>query len=499
MMLRRLGLSLFLLAAIQHSASADAYRYRIYLDGKPDSEYVVLSERAQQRRSRQAIPADEADINVSESYLQQLRDAGLEILTRSRWLNTAVVKLVDGSKIEDAVWAKLPFVKKAELLTMPAAAPAHAKERTEEESQQEAQIEDCTSPLREVNAYESLYLAGHRGKDMLVAVFDGGFTRLDKCEFMNDKLVFSHDMYSPATTEALFEADSHGIQCMSIMACPETEGVCGTAQEAQYCVFRTEKGNHESSIEEDMWVAAAEMADSLGVDVISSSLGYSTFDNGLLSHTHAEFAQNTTVISRGAKIAAQKGIFVCSSAGNAGLKEWKQLLFPADVEEILTVGAYNTQLEAADFTSWGFLTPYVKPNVAARGQKCYTIVPVDQGFAVKNSASGTSFSTPLIAGLCASLWSAVPELTPAELRQVVCESASDYQFPNVQTGYGLPDFAIALQKARELHPSAIEQITTEAAVSETTASARYYNMMGQPLSAPPAKGMYIDRGRVVTQ
>ena len=501
-MLRHFYLCFLFFFAIALSAEANAYRYRVYLDGKPDSKPVALSERAQQRRSQLAIETDEMDYSVSESYLQQLREAGLVILARSRWLNTAVVMRSDSLDVLDETWSRLPFVTKVETLTKPDVKPqliAIPEQKGDIRTRSTVMIENNTSPLREVNAYESLYAAGHRGRGMLIALFDGGFTRLNECDFLFDKVDFVYDMYVPDAQDSIFACDTHGFQCMSVMACLETEGVCGTAQDARYCLFRTENSNFECAIEEDMWVVAAEMADSLGVDIISSSLGYNEFDGNLLTHSRSELAQNTAIVSQGAKIASQKGMLICNSAGNEGAKEWEMLLFPADTEEVLAIGAYSPELVAAKFTSKGFLEPYVKPDVAARGQNCYTLVPTNQGFEVRTNASGTSFSTPLVAGLCASLWSAVPEMTPAELRQVVCESASDSSSPTILTGYGLPDFAIALQKARELHSTAIEQITTEAAASETTASARYYNMMGQPLSAPPAKGMYIDRGRVVTR
>lgn len=496
--------SLFLV--VSHSlAEADNYRYRVYFDGKPDSEPVALSERALQRRERLSVESDEADYSVSETYLQQLRAAGLTILTRSRWLNTAVVALGEGAMIDESLWSRLSFVKNVELLSMPESktrALLRATKRVAEQTLQLATKEDCTTPLKEVNAYESLYKSGFRGEGMLIAVFDGGYLRLDECDFLNSKVVFSHDLYYPQDDSHLYVGDNHGIKCMSVMACPEEEGVCGTASEAQFCLFNTEDDDHETAIEEDMWVAAAEMADSLGVDVISSSLGYYEFDNNLLDHTHNEFAKNIALVSQGAKIASQKGILVVNSAGNEGSNPWEKILFPADTEEVLTIGAYTPDLVPASFTGHGFLSPYVKPDVSARGTYCYAITPTNRGFGPTNKSSGTSFSTPLIAGLCASLWSAVPELTPAELRQVVQASASDYLSPNIQTGYGLPDFAIALRAAQEMKGhTGIEQITIEAASQKPAASdrnARYYNLMGQPLDAPPSKGTYICNGKVIS-
>ncbi len=500
-MKKRFLLLLFLILS-QCYVFANAFRYRLYFDGKPDSQSVKLSERAVRHRDRLSIMTDDLDVDVSSRYLQELRKAGLTIVTRSRWLNTAVVMKSDGSQVSDEVLSGFSFVKKYEVISMPKSedkTPSHSSERILIESSLSDSYKDCTAPLREVNAFESLYQSGYRGDGLLIAVFDGGFMRLDECEFLRDKVEFVHDLYNPTSTENVYALSNHGIQCMSIMACPETEGVCGTAQDARYCLFCTENNSFEIALEEDMWIAAAEMADSLGVDIISSSLGYSEFDQDLLSHTHEELGQNSAFISQGAKIAAKKGILVVNSSGNYGNQSWQKILFPSDTEEVLTVGAYTPDFMAADFTAHGFLTPYVKPDVSARGKYCFTIVPVENGFGATSRSSGTSFSTPLIAGLCASLWSAVPELTPSELRQVVNMSASDYNNPTIKTGYGLPDFSVALKMAQELKGYvSIEEIINEA-TDEGSAASGFYNLMGMPINVPPQKGSYIVNGKIIYQ
>lgn len=496
-MYKRLLASFLLLFVTTTLLLADVYRYRVYLDGKPDSEPVALSERAIANRQRLQIETDEADYDVSVTYLQQLRDAGLTILTRSRWMNTAVVMMPEGTEVPASVWSGLPFVLKVETLTMPEAQKASLRQASK---RQEGTVAlaltrgDCTMPLREVNAYDAIYKAGYRGQGKIIAVFDGGFLRLNECKMLWDKVIFAHNLYDPTHPESVYLSDTHGVQCMSIMACPEAEGVCGTAAEAQYALFCTEQSGSECVWEEDMWIAAAEMVDSLGIDVISSSLGYSNFDNDLLSHQKDEIGKDCVYVSKGAKIACKKGILVVNSAGNEGNKAWERILFPADVEEVLTVGAYTPQIEPAAFSGVGMLSPYVKPDVSARGTNCFAVLPTNKGFGVQTLAQGTSFSTPLIAGLCASLWSAVPELTPAELRQIVQESSSDFLNPTDKTGYGLPDFAVALAKAQELKGySGIREITIEAADGESTASkSHYYNLFGQPVSGA-SRGVIIEQ------
>lgn len=498
-MFRQIFVLILSLLAATSQLAANVYRYRVYLDGKPDSQPVALTDRALERRQRLQIEIDETDYEVSSTYLQQLRDAGLTIITRSRWLNTVVVMQAEGNEIPASKWTQLPFVTKVETVTMPdvkASSPTRAVHNVEESYSFHSTLEDCTTPLREVNAYDALYKAGYRGQGKYIAILDGGFLRLNESKALKDKVVFAYDLYNPLYPDSTYSRDAHGVQCLSVMACPEAEGVCGTATEAEYALFCTESSEFECSLEEDMWVAAAEMADSLGVDIISSSLGYNEFDHGLLSYTQEEIGTGSALVSQGAHIASQKGILVVNAAGNEGNKNWQKILFPADVEEVLAVGAYTPQFEPAVFTSVGMLAPYVKPNVSARGTNCYTLQPLDDGFGVKSISQGTSFSTPLIAGLCASLWSAVPELTPEELRHVVEESSSDYLNPTEKTGYGLPDFAVALTKARELKGySGIEEITIEAADGGSTASNgenQYYNLFGQRVPAT-SQGVIIEQ------
>lgn len=466
------------------------YRYRLTLDGKPDSQLVPLSERAEERRARLGIECDSTDLEVSPTYLSQLADAGLKLITQSRWLNTVVVMNANGTKITD--WSAFPFVTKVETLTTVQRATAPRRESVLEDPVKPING-SSRSPLLQVNAMKPLYEAGFRGKDMLIAVLDAGFTRVNTWDWLMDRVVGYKDLYTVTSgIDHTFDGDTHGSCCLSIMASPQSHGVWGTAQEADYYLIRTETDDSESQLEEDMWVAGAELADSLGADVISSSLGYYSFDVGE-DHTIEQMGHNETFVSQGAKIACQKGLLVCNAAGNEGNKPWKSLIFPADTEEVLTVGGVTSAGQAANFTSRGFLHPYVKPDVSALAVNCYTVDANDPMGGSIHTGSGTSYATPLIAGLCASLWSAVPSLRPEELRRVVRESASQFATPDSIIGYGIPDFGIALQLARELvgEEQGIETINADAPKGNT--DTYYYNIWGQPMRKPAQTGFGIER------
>lgn len=513
-----------LLQLVPAWASAE-YRYRLYLDGKPGSTELCLSDRAKERRMRQGIEYDSTDLDVSPEYLAALHDKGWRVLTQSRWLNTVVVMRPDGGAIDEAELRSLPFVKSSftvtlmqqcntqrmqrcnkfaipatdpatETLDAPASDPASAPKNASESPARAGVIpvsDNCTTPLKQLNAYTTLYEAGHRGQGQLIVVLDAGFVKVDKWDWLGSRVVGTRDLLvSNQADSKVYTADSHGTCCLSIMVSPREKGVCGTAQDADYYLIRTEAVDSETPFEEDLWVAGAELADSIGADVISSSLGYYEYDYGLPSHTQDEFAQGMAFISCGAEIACQKGMLVVNAAGNEGNSQWQRLLFPADAESVLTVGGVNKEGGVTSFSSRGFTTPYVKPDVMARASQCYTVnVNTNNGAAVSTGA-GTSYATPLVAGLCASLWSAVPELTPAQLREVLRQSASYYTQPDSIHGYGVPDFGVALSLAQQWVGQGIETINADS-TDDGTGTEYYYSLQGHLLPRRPDGGFYLRR------
>ena len=308
---------------------------------------------------------------------------------------------------------------------------------------------------------------------------------------MNRNVVGGRDMYAAMRGESyLYKDEMHGTCCLSIMASPLERGVCGTAQDAKYYLMVSESNESETQMEEDMWVAAVELADSLGADVVSSSLGYFTYETEFNDHNFDEFCQDKVVISRGANVACKKGMLVCVAAGNERNKSWVRLTFPADVEDVLAVGAVTPAGEVAYFSSAGFTVPYVKPDVMGRGTRCYVVT--SRG-GVSSNGQGTSYATPFIAGLCTSLWSAVPQLTAAQIRQVVRESASQYNEPDSLMGYGIPDFGVALEKARVLvEEMGIDEVRADVPRAEE----RGYDLMGRMVGRGARGGFRVVGGRV---
>ena len=242
-------------------------------------------------------------------------------------------------------------------------------------------------------------------------------------------------------SDSVYTGGNHGTMVLSTIG-GYTEGqLVGTAPDAFYYLFVTEDTAGENPVEESYWVEAAEMADSLGVDVINTSLGYFVYDNQNYNYTYADMDGETAFITRGANVAFTRGMLCVTSAGNSANTSHPNIGVPADAPNTLTVGAVDQNEFYATFSSLGPSSDgRVKPDVMARGVA--SAISNTQGEIT--AANGTSFSSPITAGLVACLWQALPVLSNAEILQIVRESADRYNFPNAQFGYGIPDFALAL-------------------------------------------------------
>ena len=277
-----------------------------------------------------------------------------------------------------------------------------------------------------------------RGKDITIAILDGGFQNADRLQcFANTRIVGERDFVSPATEERLYGGIDHGTKVFSVLAAEAPEVMIGTAPDANYWLLRCEDCYTEMPIEEDYWTMAAEFADSVGVDIINSSLGYNEYDNRMGSYHIKDLDGQTAMISHSASLLAQKGIILCNSAGNSGMGSWKKITVPADAFDIITVGAINQEGMNAPFSSIGPTQDgRVKPDVVALGSG--TTLISGRGTLIHDM--GTSFSTPIVCGLVACLWQSLREKTALEIIKLVRESSSQYETPDNIFGYGLPDF-----------------------------------------------------------
>lgn len=438
-------------------------RYAVFLKHKPQAGLTLqnpqgfLSPKAIQRRDREGIKADSLDLPVSVKYLNEVAKIANYVLYASKWMN-AVVLVTDQAGVTKL--KALPYVEKVELVAkgfLPNPG-ARIKYKTFASVTLETNCESPKLNTRELavanNNYDlqnqmigidKMHKEGYTGKGVTVAVFDAGFPGVKTASpfahlFANKQILGQRDFVRPWNAE-VFMDNQHGTNVLSLIAANEPSKLVSGAYDSDYILVITEEVATEYRVEEFNWVRGAEYADSLGVDIINSSVGYWDFDDPAMNYTVADLNGKTSVITKGATIAAQKGILIVNSVGNYGARGKSSLVAPSDANGILSVGSVNANLVRSDFSSQGPTADgRFKPELVAFGQ---SPVLVRFNGTVGNS-SGTSFSAPQIAALAAGLWEAKPEWTKNELIENILRSATQYEKPDNLLGYGIPDFFKAL-------------------------------------------------------
>jgi len=425
-------------------------KYRITFTDKLNSPFSIeapgafLSQKALERRQRQKIQISFNDLPVTPAYIDSLTAAGAKVLTASRWLNAATIQVFDDLTLERI--AKLTFVKKNVVLK-------YSTDKGLAKTEDQIGIQEIITATAmdygpswwQVALHNGhlMHNRGYTGKDITIAVIDAGFSSANVLPafvslWENGQVLGTRDFVAAGAD--VFSGQSHGMSVLSIIGGLLPGELVGTAPDADFWLLRSEDVASEFIIEEDNWIAAAEFADSVGVDIINTSLGYSVFNDTIQNHTYAEMDGNTTRVSRAADLAASKGMLVVVSAGNQGNTAWKYITAPADADSVLTVGAVDQSRFVASFSSRGPASDgQVKPNVMAIGKGTY-VANLDGTI---KQGSGTSYSAPLIAGLAACLWQANRDATAMELLHAICESADRFTQPDDDYGYGIPDFNLA--------------------------------------------------------
>lgn len=425
-----------------------AFIFRVTLADKSGSPYSLqhpsryLSRRSIERRKRQHLPIDSTDLPVSPQYERQIRARGGNIVGRSRWQNTLLVWLKDSSQISSL--RTLPFVRACRMVWQAPDSITPTTERIKyhdqfEEHHKSEQLYGQSFNQIKLLGGHLLHEEGLRGEGMMIAILDGGFKNVDRIPaFSRINICGAFDFVHPVSPNIFAETD-HGSKVLSAMAVDEPFYYVGTAPHADYWLLRCEDQQSEQEVEEDYWTMAAEFADSVGCDLINSSLGYSTYDHPHMSHPLWHLDGHTAFVSRSASMLASKGIVLVNSAGNSGMGPWKKIGVPADANNILTVGAVTDEApyNIAPFSSIGpSQDGRIKPDVVAQGAPAALI----SGRGTLVHDMGTSFSTPIVCGMVACLWQALPNKTAKEIIQLVRENADQHLEPTNIYGYGIPDF-----------------------------------------------------------
>jgi subtilisin family serine protease len=422
-----------------------SYIYRVYLADKQGTASInrpeeLLSPNALQRRARQGLGIDSTDLPVSPKYVKQIKKQA-QVIGTSRWLNTVLVKVTDTTAIKRIEGLKFVTGTHRVWISPDRETPLpDRKKYTTSFSESDSVANNIYGKgYRQIAVMggDSLHAEGFRGKGMTIAVIDGGFCNADVIPSIQKINILGTRDFVCEPRPNIYYDTSHGTGVLSCMGLNEPNVFIGTAPEASFWLLRSEDGRTEQEVEEDYWVMAAEFADSVGVDVINTSLGYNNFDDPTTSHKYWQLDGHTAFISRGASLLAGKGVVLVCSAGNSGDEPWKKITPPADADNVLTVGALNRQLVNANFSSLGpSQDGRVKPDIMAIGNPSYLMY--GEGEIIR--ANGTSFSSPTACGMVACLWQALPHLTAYELMDIIRKSSDNYSHPDNIYGYGLPNF-----------------------------------------------------------
>ena len=432
------------LLATGASAQQDTLKYRISLKDKAATEYSLkkpekyLSAKAIERRRKQNLPIDSTDLPVCRKYIDEIRKQGVKIVVTGKWDNFVTVSCNDTTLIDRI--AALPFVLSTEKVWISPGAgkPSMATERDSVLNQPTIHSDSiygrAITQIQMSNG-DKLHEAGFKGQGMTIAVIDAGFHNVDKITAMqNIRILGTKDFVNQQAD--IFAESSHGMSVLSCIGMNRPDIMTGTAPEASFWLLRSEDEYSEHLVEQDYWSAAVEFADSVGVDVINTSLGYYSFDDKSKNYKHRDLDGRHALMSRQASHIADKGMILVCSAGNSGAGSWKKITPPGDADNVLTVGAIDKRAVLATFSSVGNTADHrVKPDVVAVGVGS-DVIRTDGN---QGRANGTSFSSPIMCGMVTCLWQACPTLTAKEVIELVRRSGDRAGFPDNIYGYGVPD------------------------------------------------------------
>ncbi len=422
------------------------YKYLVLLKDKNNSTFSInspldyLSQKAIDRRFKQGIPINTSDLPPNANYISAVQEAGAKVIYRSRWMNAL---LIEATEIQKNAILNLSFVKGIEFnRPLKQAKKQAVSDKFEIEKTMSLNYGDALAQIQLLGA-DAMHNLGYHGEGILVALLDDGFLNVNTSACLshlvsNNRIVKVFDFVD--NDNSVYAQGGHGTAVLSTMAGYIDNQMISPAFNASVALFRTEDNATETPLEEANWLFAAEMADSLGADIISSSLGYSVFDNAADNYTPAMMDGKTSLSTRAGDLATERGMVVVVSAGNAGTSSWGIITAPADADSVLAVGAVDRAGVYASFSSRGNSADgRTKPDVVAVGSAtalCNTSGSVA-------TSNGTSFSAPLVAGLAAGFWQAFPYLTAQEVTRCIRKSGHQFLNPTLQLGFGYANFTRA--------------------------------------------------------
>lgn len=469
------------------------HRYMVFFKDKNGTPYQVsqpltfLSQRAVDRRNRLGLSVSPEDLPVTPSYVAQVKGLGAKTFFTSRWMNAV---LVEASASVIASVAALPTVLKTELAA-PGGKLLGGRTREPALGQSTASAESTDTQLTMLGL-DKMHADGWHGEGVMISILDGGFIGVSTAQafqsaFSEGRVKMTQDLVTNSGN--VYQFHDHGTKVFSIISGQIPGQFTGGAYRANYLLFVTEDVSSEYRIEEYNWLFAAEKADSAGTDIIQSSLGYNLFDDASMNYKIADLDGKTSVITRAAGMARDRGIVVVVSAGNQ--EGWPYVSMPADTDGILAVGAVTSTGTRAGFSSYGPTADgRLKPDVAAMGQGVMVVL----GNGTPGTDSGTSMAAPLVTSLAAGLLQAYPASTPSQIIEFIKQSASQGTHPDNLLGYGIPNYAAvknylaASQSVNDifLFPNPVSDLMKLAfkKLPEGAVTLTFYDLQGRQLYNP---------------
>lgn len=499
----------------------------VFFKDKTNSNFLLknpikfISQKAIDRKLRHNISIDFRDLPVSEKNVNFLKQQhGIKVLSTSKWFNAAYVEgsysTINKLPQSHSNFISSVFYMNRSLNTIRKVSKKSLNFITQQITKKSEVIIPkftATKTSSQINQIQlqTLHNQNLTGKGLTIAVMDGGFKNVDRIPAfdrarINGQILGGYDFKDRTNDIYAYKGNAHGTNVLSVMLGYIKNEYIGTAPDANYYLFRTEIVEEETPLEEALWIEAAEKADSLGVDILNTSLGYAKFDDPKYNYTPSDMDGKTTFISQATNIALEKGMLPVVAAGNSGNSEWHTVLAPADAKG-LTVGAVTNTGIKAGFSSWGITTDNrIKPDVAALGQST-SVIRYTGSVATSN---GTSFSTPLITGAIACLWQNNPNLTAPEIIKIVKASAGyNHNNLNNSLGAGIPNFSktintnenvlveesfkVSLYKKLQLSQNPVNQfLEFENSISSQTSNYEIFNSFGQIIK----KGNFITKNKI---
>jgi hypothetical protein len=437
-------LGVFSLFSACSVAAPSQYAFRVQFKDKQGSPslsnpLVFLSQRALDRRNAQSISLDSTDQPVVVAYVNDvISNTSGKFHSSSKWMNSFIVLLTDSSQILNIV--SKPYIADIKYVGY----FFNGLHKTSTTTEQPSGAKTTGSSAYYGGSYDQtimvngtyLHDRGYKGNGKLIAVLDEGFTGVNTIDAFSNLVTSGSllDTYNFVyASNDVFSAYNHGTTCLSTMAADKQGTYVGSAPAAQYALYVTEYPSGDYPMEMDDMAAAMERADSIGADIISTSLGYNLFSGSFPDLTYADIDGKTTVAAKAVNMASAKGMLCVITAGNEGGNSWNYILTPGDADSAITIGSVNSSYDPAASSGFGPNSAgRLKPDVCMQGNPAAVV----NNSGAATLAGGTSY---------ACLWQSSPSATATKIREAICHSAHRYSNPDNHIGYGVPNFYSAAQ------------------------------------------------------